>query len=214
MKKKYALIGFAAALVTVAIIGGSLAATTANGGAATNALAAHTLGVTIQQPGTAQIQVTGSDHVMPGDTLDNTSFTFQNTEDVPFYARVTVSKYWIDETQKKNSETMDANAIELATKSSGWLQADSVLEGNSGESEVYYYAQPLTAGQSAAMDLNIKLSKELENQYQGQKVQLDVQVDAVQYAKGENELNAEGILTAFGVEASLGADGSIRSVTQ
>lgn len=214
MKKKYALIGFAAMLVAVAIIGGSLAATTASGEAATNELAAHTLGVTIQQPGTAQLQVTGSSHVMPGDTLDNTSFTFENTADVPFYARVTVSKYWTDANQKKDAAALDANTIELTAENSGWLQADTVLEGNSGETEVYYYAKPLNAGQSAAMDLKIKLSETLENQYQGQNVELDVAVDAVQYAEGENELNAEGILGSFGVEATLNADGSIRSVTQ
>lgn len=214
MKKKYYLLGIAAILVSAAIIGGSLATINAVGNEATNTLGAPTLAVSVGSISSAQAQVgDGKEPIMPGDRLDCSGFTVTNTAKVPLYARVTVTKYWTDENEEKNTE-LDAKLIEMEVDESGWLQANEVLTGSSGETEVYYLARPLASGESASLGLEVLISRELGNQGQNAGITVKAAVDAVQFVEGENELNAGGILASFGVEAALNEDGSIRSVTQ
>lgn len=214
MKKKYLMLGVAAILVATAIIGGSLAAINAVGEEATNNLGAPTLEVGIDSKSTAETAVGDeAEKIMPGDTLDCSGFIVENTAQVPLYARVTVTKYWTDEDNAKNID-MDANMIEMTANESGWLQANDVLKGTSGETEVYYLAKPLASGESASLDLEIIISRELDNIGQNAGITVKAVVDAVQFVEGENELNANGILAAFGVDAVLNSDGSIASVTQ
>lgn len=215
MKKKYALALAAVLLAGAVLTGGSLAATSASGQAATEDLAAPKLQVSIGQSSSGQLSVSSpKENLMPGDSLGSAGFTVENTADVSLYARVTVTKYWTDGGETKNNTTMSAGTIDMTLTSSSWLQAEEVLSGNSGETEVYYYAIPLQPGQSADLDLDLLLDSSLTNGYQGAGVTLTAQVDAVQYVAGENELNASGILATFGVVATLNADGSIQSVTQ
>lgn len=214
MKKKYLMLGVAAVLVSAAIIGGSLATINAVGEAATNRLGAPTLAVDIGSVASAKAAVEDqTDKIMPGDQLDCSGFVVQNTAEVPLYARVTVTKYWTDGDEKKNTE-LDAKMIEMTVEESGWLQANEVLMGTSGETEVYYLAKPLASGESATLDLDITVSKDLGNIGQNAGITVKAQVDAVQFVAGQNELNASGILASFGVEAALNGDGSIASVTQ
>ena len=212
MKKKLILLSTAALLVAISIVGGSLAATSAVGQKATNDLAAPTLAVSIDSSAAAELTL-DSTSAMPGDELA-ASFTIENTADVPLYARVTVTKYWADETSQKNNETKDAALIGMSADSAQWLQAEDILTGTSGETEVYYYALPLQPGQAADLDLTLLLDLSLGNEYRDASVMLDASVDAVQYVAGENELNASGILATFGVAATLNGDGSIQSVAQ
>ena len=88
MKKKLILLSTAALLVAIAIVGGSLAATSAVGQKATNDLASPTLAVSIDSSAAAELFL-DSTSAMPGDELA-ASFTIENTADVPLYARVTV----------------------------------------------------------------------------------------------------------------------------
>ena len=214
MKKKYLMLGVAAILVSLAIVGGSLATMNAVGEEATNLLAAPTLGVNIDGITSAETRVGGhGENIMPGDRLDCSGFVVENTAEVPLYARVTVTKYWLDEDDGKNTE-LDANMIEMTADESGWLQANEVLVGTSGETEVYYLARPLDSGESANLNLDIIISEELKNIGHNAGIEIKAEVDAVQFVAGENELNANGILSRFGVDAALNGDGSIASVTQ
>jgi len=214
MKKKYLMLGVAAVLVSAAIIGGSLATINAVGEAATNRLGAPTLAVNIGSVASARATVEDqTEKIMPGDHLDCSGFVVQNTAQVPLYARVTVTKYWTDGDEEKNTE-LDAKMIEMTVDESGWLQANQVLMGTSGETEVYYLAKPLASGESATLDLDITVSKDLGNIGQNAGITVKAAVDAVQFVAGQNELNASGILASFGVEAALNGDGSIASVTQ
>lgn len=214
MKKKYLMLGVAAILTAMAIIGGSLAAISAVGEEATNDLGAPTLAVDIKSIATAETAVGDSlKNIMPGDRLDCSGFVIENTAQVPLYARVTVTKYWTDENDAKNID-LDANLIEMTADESGWLQADTVQNGTGGETEVYYLAKPLASGESAPLDLEIIISKDLDNSGQNAGIAVKASVDAVQFVAGENELNAKGLLAVFGVDAVLNSDGSIASVTQ
>lgn len=214
MKRKYLALGVAALLVSAAIIGGSLATINAVGDEATSNLEAPTLGVSIDYVASAEAQVTDqNDKIMPGDKLDCSGFLVTNTAEVPLYARVTVTKYWTDADDKKDTD-IDAKLIRMTADEGGWLQANEVLVGNSGETEVYYLARPLASGESALLGLDIVISEELGNKGQDAGITVKAAVDGVQYVEGENELNAGGILASFGVEAALNADGTIRSVTQ
>lgn len=215
MRKKYLLLGAAALLVSAAVVSGSLAAISAVGDRATNELGAPTLSVSIGSYVEPTQTRVGDDTqgIMPGDHLSCDGFVVKNTADVPLYARVTVTKYWTDEKNTKNQD-LDANLIQMNVDETGWLQANEVFSGNSGETEVYYLAKPLASGESATLNLGILISSELSNAAQNAGISVSAQVDAVQYVAGENELNANGILASFGVEAELNGDGSIASVTQ
>jgi len=214
IKNKYFVLGLAVLLVSAAVTGGSLAAINAVGSAATNKLEAPTLGVSIDYVASAEAQVgDGDEWIMPGDKLDCSGFLVTNTAEVPLYARVTVTKYWTDEKDEKSS-TLDAHMIGMTANETGWLQANEVLRGNSGETEVYYLARPLNAGESAMLGLDIVISEKLGNVGMGAGIKVKATVDGVQFVAGQNELNAGGILASFGVDAALNADGTIRTVTQ
>lgn len=216
MKKKLILLITAGLLVAAAMVGGSLAATSASGQKATSDLASPTLQVAIGQSATEALTLkSGDSALMPGDQLDNAGFTIENTASVPLYAKVSVTKYWCDGvTNAKNNTTMDANLIDMAAQSGSWLQANQIMAGSSGETEVFYYAVPLQPGQAANLSLTLALDEDMNNAYQGASIVLEATVEAVQYVAGQNDLNADGILAAFGVVATLGGDGSIQSVAQ
>ena len=214
MKKKYLLLGVTAILVATAIIGGSLAAINAVGEEAINNLGAPTLEVGIDSVSSVEAKISdGTENFMPGSEVDCSGYIVENTAEVPLYARVTVTKYWSNEENEKNKD-LDAKLIEMSVDESGWLQANEVMMGNSGETVVYYLATPLAPGESASLPLKVSISAELGNEGQGNGIMMKAEVDAVQYVEGQPELNANGILASFGVLAELGNDGSIISVTQ
>ncbi len=214
LKNKYILLGLAALLVSTALIGGSLATINAIGDPATNKLEAPTLGVDIDYAASGVAEIADKNgRLMPGDTLDCSGFVVANTAQVPLYARVTVTKYWTGADDKKDS-ALDAHLIEMSTNETGWIQANEVLRGNSGETEVYYLARPLASGETAKLPLELRIGEELTNAFAGTGITVKASVDAVQFVEGQNELNAGGILASFGGDAALNADGTIRSVTQ
>lgn len=212
MRKKYLILGLAALLVFTAVAGGSLAALNAVGDVATSELEAPNLRVDIDHIATAATTL-GNGKIMPGDNLDCKGFVITNTAEVPLYARVTVTKYWTDGNQVKDPD-VDAKMIQMTADKTGWLQANEVLVGSSGEQEIYYLSRPLSSGESYDLPLKLFISPELGNAAQDAGITIEARVDGVQYVAGENELNAGGILSFFGVEAKLNGDGSIASVTQ
>lgn len=210
MKKRILLLSAAAVLVTLTIVGGTLAATSAAGNVATNQMAAQTLAVNISDSYTID-----AGKLMPGDELDSkaTSFVVQNTAQTPAYVRVTVKKYWTDsETNAKNTE-LDSDLLNLSVSGS-WITAQGGMAFSSGETDVFYYSAPVAAGEGISLPLKILIGKEADDKYVNKGIQLDVTVEAVQFVSGDNELNANGILSTFGVAASLNADGSINSIEQ
>ena len=221
MKKKYWLMGITAALVAAVAVSGSLAAVSASGRQATNQLAAPTLDVGV----TNQAVELKDSAIVPGGTLDESATTFQvrNTADVDEYTRVTIRKYWVaadTDTENGDAETqaeetgLDANLLSLSVDGSDWLTAEGGMSFTSGETDVFYYNRPISAGETVSLPLTISVSNEADNSYQNAKIQLEVTVDSVQFVKGENELNQQGIENTFGVLADLNGDGSIRSLAE
>ncbi len=217
MKTKLILMVTAVLLVAAAIVGGSLAATSASGQKVTADLAAPTLQASITgQPIPQRISLENEDNsLMPGDKLGNVGFTIENTAEVPLYAKVTVTKYWQEEEiEARDNTAKDANLIGMDTDVAGWLQANDVLSGNSGETEVFYLAYPLQPGEAANLNLNVMLDNKIGNDYQILGIVIEGKVEAVQFVSGQNNLNADGILSTFGVIVTLNGDGSIQSVVQ
>ena len=204
MKKRYLLMGITAILVATTIVGGSLAATNATGETASNTLAAPTLSVGLSGTATKSLEVSAANRVMPGDQLQG-SFTVKNNADVSQFVRVTVTKYWKNADGSKNVQDDTAN-LAFTWSSGSWTQAADPFAGDAGMSQeqyVYYYQQVLDAGVSTPVSFTIGVDQKLGNQYQNTGIALDVSVDAVQYVSGDDALNADGILSAWGVTAQV-----------
>ena len=186
MKKKYWLMGITATLVVAVAVSGSLAAVSASGRQATNKLAAPTLevGVTNQA-----VELTDS-AIVPGGTLneDATAFQVHNTAEIDEYTRVTIRKYWVAaDTENGDAETqaeetgLDANLLSLSVAGSDWLTAEGGVSFTSGETDVFYYNRPISAGETVSLPLTISVSNEADNSYQNARIQLEVTVDSVQF---------------------------------
>ena len=212
MKKKYLLMGVTAAMVVAVAVSGSLAAVSASGRQATNKLAAPTLNVDISAVN--QIVDVDATHIVPGDTLDKdaTPFNVSNSQEISEYTRVTIQKFWLDADGSKDPEK-DAGLLTMDV-SGDWMKAEGGISFSSGETDVFYLNHPLKPGETVALPLTIQVSNEADDSYQGARIQLEVTVDSVQYVKGENELNAQGIENTFGVVADLDNNGNITSLMQ
>lgn len=217
MKRRVLLMGLAAVMVMGAVVGGSLAAGQASAeNPVTAPLAAATLNIEWNGGESEPVTLTVADKaLMPADNLDvENGYKVDNTGGVDAYIRVTVTKYWADEDGKTTD--LDASNIQLGLNSEDWLQAESLFDGNSGETEVYYYKYPVPAGQSTSELLEtIGIPASLTNEYAGKTVQLEAVADGVQFAGADAaDLNASGILASWGVAATLNADGSLNTVTE
>ncbi len=227
MKKRVLLMGTAAALIVAAMAGGSLAASQVSGDQAMQApLNATSLSIQMETTDDSL----GGGNWMPGSTVELASgeaegiYTVKNTGNVDSYVRVTLYAYWGDADQVNTGFTAQdeqggSQVIQLEITpdmlGEGWLQASGGLLAQAVDGKrVFYYSEPLAGGQSTtALLKSIRLPEELDNQYQNQSFSLKVKADGVQFIGGEyNEINADGILSAWGVKATLGEDGSILSL--
>ena len=217
MKKKVLLMGLAAVMVMGAVVGGSLAAGQASAeNPVTAPLAAATLNIewTGGKSDPVTLEVTDK-ALMPADEIEvKDGYKVDNTGNVDAYIRVTVTKYWAD--GKGKTTDLAAENIELGLNSEDWLQAESLFEGNSNETEVYYYKYPVPAGQSTSELLEtIGIPADLTNDYADKTVKLEAVADGVQFAGADAaDLNASGILASWGVVAELDANGNLVSVTE
>lgn len=215
MKKKYYLLITAVLLITVSIVGTSLAAISATGSKVQSELAAPTLRLNLSSGVTsaeneAALQSDGGT-VMPGDELGESSFVVTNRGELPFYVKITVSHYWTEDGQKLIGRGADSLELEAGE---GWIKAAAPLVGSSRETQTFYYAKPVQSGESVNFSTKVIVSDELDNSYQGLGITVDARAEGVQFVSGENSLNATGILDAFGVVAQLDGNGNILSVAE
>lgn len=217
MKKKVLLMGLAAVMVMGAVVGGSLAAGQASAeNPVTAPLAAATLNIEWTGGKSDPVTLVVTDKaLMPADEIEvKDGYKVDNTGSVDAYIRVTVTKYWAD--GKGKTTDLAAENIELGLNSEDWLKATSLFEGNSNETEVYYYKYPVPAGQSTSELLKtIGIPADLTNEYADKTVKLEAVADGVQFAGADAaDLNASGILASWGVVAELDANGNLVSVTE
>ncbi len=221
MKKRFLLMGATAVLVMSAVVGGTLAAGQATAeNPVTAPLAAATLNIewngqqNISAPVLLEMQ---NYNLMPADIIELTNtYSVKNTGSVDSYIRVTVTKYWTDESGNKMPE-LDASNIYLQADTDNWLQAEQLFgDQTMNETQVFYYKYPVAAGQSTADLLKqIEISASIGNEYTNKKVQLEAVADAVQFAgANESELNAKGILASWGVAATFDANGNLTNIEE
>lgn len=209
--KKIMLVVTAAALLTLLVYQGSMAffhAETSVG----SRVSAGNLGVELIEHVDEENATKSADgfqirNAMPGAEINNTAYV-QNKKDYPLYARVTATKYWVDENGKKLPDA-DAALITLVTKDpTNWIVIDDAASSNS-EIMYFYYRLPIEKGQKSTnlMDA-VRISKEIKNgEYTNYQIHLTFEADAVQSAAG-----AEAALSEWGVEFTIDSQGRITSV--
>lgn len=208
MKKKYILMGVAAALIATTIIGGSLAAFQADGNVQQN-INTRSLSIALSEDDKAVRGEFSPETAMPGSDMEK-SITIENTADTPLYARVTIRKYWASRSEEGdglNKEYgMGADKIVLDINGDEWYEDTAAKDE---ETSVYYYRMPLEAGASVEMLESLKIDENLDNSYTDKGIGLDVEVDAIQAMGAQNAM-----LSEWGVWADISKDGYITAIEE
>lgn len=156
-----------------------------------------------------------NEQVQLGKAYDE-ALSVQNTGSIDEYVRVIVYRYWLDDQGAKNTtllpEMIDLNLPE----GSGWLLDE---DASTDERLVLYYTQPLAPG-AVTSDLSDTLQiddsiatarKEVDGvtvfKYNGYQFMLEAEADGVQTHNAQ-----DAIKSAWGVDVSIGADGSLTSI--
>lgn len=219
MKKRYILMAVTAALVFAVAAGGTLAAQQAEGATAVVAqLAAPKLDIEWSGVSSDEGDYVDMKNITPGGSYELTdSYNVVNNGNVASYVRVTVTKYWAEPVNggfEKNSDLNAGNIDLVPSQNEGWMEVAGLFAGRTkSETQVFYFTSPLAAGASTGSLLDqLELDEGLKNEYSNKGIILQAEADGVQFVQGDNELNAAGILSAWGVTANLDADGNIISV--
>ena len=218
MKKRYLLMAVAAVLLMAVMTGGSLAASQVGG--TENETVAANLDTRTLTIGWADELTVETDALMPGDTVElGAAYAVENTgaaEDVSSYIRVTVRKVWVDEAGNKVPE-LDGGKVRIALAEgadSAWLEQEDLFGRTDKETQVFYYKTPVAPEQATtALVSSLTLDTDLGNAYTNKQIVLEATAEAVQYVEGYDEVNAAGILAAWGVKATL-AGGAITGIAQ
>jgi hypothetical protein len=146
-----------------------------------------------------------------------------NSGTIDEYVRVTVYKYWenIEDGQKRTD--LDPSMIQIGFTNNGWTEDKTAA---TSEKNVFYYNNILLTGQSSTLfadtiSINGDIAKRVTEtqtqddngnitvtcvyEYDGARFVLRVDVDAVQTHNAE-----EAIMSAWGTDVSIGADGSLK----
>lgn len=209
MKKKYMLMGVAAALITTTIIGGSLAAIQVNGEDVRQDINTRSLSIELTGSGTAEGNLY-LENAMPGGVIDK-DIKIENTADTPLYARVTIRKYWGDyesgsiELTKDYSKDTDKISLEVNGE---WLEDKNASDG--GETSVYYYRKPIEPGTEPVDILkSLKLDADLDNSYADKGIGLEVEAEAVQTYAAQ-----DAMLSEWGIWADIDENGTIINIEE
>lgn len=146
---------------------------------------------------------------MPGEKINNAVYV-ENKKDYSLYARVTATKYWVDESGKKLSDA-DASLITLHTKDpSNWIVIDDSANSNA-EVVYFYYKLPINKGEKSTNLVDaIEISKNIKNgSYSTYQIHLSFEADAIQSIAG-----ADAALSEWGVEFVLDDKGNLVSVDE
>ena len=195
--------GVAAALVTTALIGGSLAYFQADGRNVQQQISTRTLGISLTDAQSGELPGDSLllENAMPGENIDlENKLVVKNTGDTPLYTRVTVSKCWgsyEDDSFQKEFDK-DSSTIQVAANDD-WYIMENTDENH--ENLYLYYRAPLdVAGQTSSILKSLEIAETLTNEYTDKGIQLDVQVDAVQ-ASESVVARQDALLAEWGVWA-------------
>lgn len=142
-------------------------------------------------------------------------FTASNKGTVPAYVRVSITKYW--ETSGGDILPADNVTIDYGAGDQ-WVQGAASLfdEGENPDTVIFYHKAPLNGGQPAASALVQTITIDAEatnNAYADATLHVEAVAEGVQFSGADhNDVNQNAILAAWGVQATLTADGSISTV--
>ena len=229
MKRRYILLAVTAALVFAVAAGGTMAAQRVQSGVLSLGLNAANLAIEWNTDGTGESDsgaiTVDESALMPAGEYDfakaGDNYSVQNVNgdsNMSAYVRVTVTKYWCDGNDAQATDKdleADSGLLTLTCDEENWTSVVNPFEGRTkSETQVFYYKTPLAPGASTTELLKtLSLSDTAGNDYINKAVRLEAVADAVQYVPGDNELNEQAILSAWGVKATLNADGSISAIS-
>lgn len=212
MKKKLILMGVAAALVTTAFIGGSLAYFQADGREVQQQINTPNLSIDLMDQTTGETAPKNFvfEDAMPGAAIDlENKFVVKNTGNTPLYTRVTVAKCWGDGTGNEFVKDFEGESGKITvTPDEDWL----IMENTDGNEEnIYlYYRYPVEEGESTASILKgLGISEDLGNKYADKEIELSVEADAVQVSSAQ-----DAILAEWGVFPTFDENGAIVSIEE
>lgn len=222
--------GVAAALVTITLIGGSLAYFQATGHQVQQQINTKTLEIQLSEAGrdgsgreiytelpNGTIFV---DKIAPGSIIPK-EVCVTNTKDTELYVRLTITKFWGKDSNSGNDANLeaftkdmnkDAGKIILQTANTAGTSGsgDWILQREDKEQLVLYYTKPLAPGQNTSIFMNqIEISSDLKNEYADLGIALKMQADAVQTLKGQDAMMSE-----WGVLAAIDGAGNISSIEE
>lgn len=217
MKKRYILMAVTAALVFAVAAGGTMAANrvvTDDIADVATPLASYDLEIGLTE-GTEGVPATPGTPLTAADE-DFEPFTASNAGTVPAYVRVTITKYW--ETAGGDILPADNVTIDYGAGEDKWVQGAASLfdEGENPDTVIFYHKAPIEGGQPAAGTLvqTITIDGEATNNaYADATLHVEAVAEGVQFAGADNnDVNQNAILAAWGVQATLTADGAIETV--
>jgi len=223
------LIGVAAVLVSLVVIGGTFAADDTIRGDRGGQVTMNTLNLSIGLGNNTS--TSPSELLMPGASKEIAAgdLSVRNTGSAPVYARVSIQRRWanaaVDQSTVGNTQTnanavdvnmLDTDAIHLnVAKGTGeYLNLTELKSGdtfgnwlvtaNADDEITIYYRSPLVGGKGTGNIFDrLAIATTIDNRYRGKAVELSFQVDAVQAA-----VAADAMLGAWGVKPVFGADGT------
>ncbi len=212
MKKRILLMGVAAALVTTAFIGGSLAYFQAGSGSVQQQINTKTLNISLSDSVSGEPLIIGN--AMPGEIIDlDHKYTVKNTGNTALYVRVTVSKSWGDYKDDVFVKMHDKDDTLMQLKTGNeWY----IMENNDGNEEnVYlYYRKPLKTWEETSSILqDLEVAETLTNAYTDKGIQLEIEAEAVQ-ASSVSSVCQDAILAEWGIWAEIDQAGNIISIEE
>lgn len=146
--------------------------------------------------------------IMPGSRIHSEAY-IENVKDKTLYVRVSAEKYW---ESKEGVKLPDANSslITLVTNNpENWIVKED--EGSNGEIVYFYYRLPIKANEKSSNVLDaIEVSEGLtDKDYKGYQINVNLEAEAIQSTVAQ-----DAVLSEWGIEIELDADGNIVSVNE
>ncbi|MDD6290744.1 MAG: hypothetical protein PUA77_02985 [Lachnospiraceae bacterium] len=202
MKKKYLLLIAVAAMIAVAVVGGTLASGYVESGNVLEEISEKALGISIMSGSTksGSGSANAGIDVVPGGTTQ-LDYRIQNDQKNGYnlYAKVDLYFGWSSDSLVADQERNGYVSLQLAnhtlplvssydrqTKVGDWIVAYC-----DREQATLYYTRPLSYGDSAAFLDSISFSNAMGNSYAGAQFLLDMDVTAVQANNSEEAIAAE-----------------------
>lgn len=213
MKKKIVLMSIAAVLVLTAIIGGTLAGfQTETAEQGTTDITTKSLGIELvdgEVPMAAGIEEAKVG--MPGDEIE---MPYNIVNDIPdgyeLYTRVTIYKYWDSENNELDPEMIQLR-VQGEELTEGMVVNDWIVWYADEEQVIAYYTKPLATGEATSNIVDtLYIAPEINNDYTGETVMLEIKADAVQAAVAKDG----SIPSEWGVFVDIDENGVITKIEE